>query len=59
MKQAIALSMEGTEENDNEEKCNNEQDAQKEDGEEEEEELMLRQAIALSLEDNQDKTSEF
>ena len=38
IKQAIALSLEGAEENDNE------------DGEEEEEELMLRQAIALSLE---------
>ena len=45
LKQAIALSLEGTEENDNEEEDNNE-----EDGEEEEEELMLRQAIALSLE---------
>ena len=50
LKQAIALSLEGLEENDVEEKDNNEQDGQDEDGEEEEEELMLRQAIALSLE---------
>ena len=49
LKQAIALSLEGAEENDNEEEDNNEEDAE-EDGEEEEEELMLRQAIALSLE---------
>ena len=50
LKQAIALSLEGAEENDNEEEDNTEQDAQKEDEEEEEEEL--RQAIALSLEEN-------
>ena len=43
LKQAIALSLEGTAEN------ANEKDAE-EDEEEEEEELMLRQAIALSLE---------
>ena len=48
LKQAIALSLEGAEENDNEEEDNNEDGAQ-EDGENEEEELMLRQAIALSL----------
>ena len=46
MKQAIALSLEGVEENGNVEEDNDEQD-----GEEEEEELMLRQAIALSLEE--------
>ena len=45
LKQAIALSLEGADENDNEEEDNTEE----EDGEEEEEEL-LRQAIALSLE---------
>ena len=45
LKQAIALSLEGADENDND---NNEQDAQ-DDGEEEE---LLRQAIALSLEDD-------
>ena len=45
LKQAIALSLEGAEENDNEE---GEQEAH-EDGEEEEEELM--QAIALSFEE--------
>ena len=50
LKQAIALSLEGAEENDNEEEDNTEQDAQKEDEEDEEEELMLKQAIALSLE---------
>ena len=49
LKQAIALSLEGAEENDREVEDNKDQDAQ-EDGEEEEEELMLRQAIALSLE---------
>ena len=43
LKQAIALSLEGTAEN------ANEKDAE-EDGEEEEEELMLRKAIGLSLE---------
>ena len=48
-KQAIALSLEGAEENANGEEDNNEEDAE-EDGEEEEEEL-LRQAIALSLEE--------
>ena len=52
LKEAIALSLEGAAENDNEEENNNEQDAE-EDGEEEEEE-MLRQAIALSLEDGQE-----
>jgi len=46
LKQAIALSLEGAVENDNEEKDNNEEDGQ-DDGEEEE---LLRQAIALSLE---------
>ena len=52
LKQAIALSLEGADENDNEEEDNTEEDAQgQEDGEEEEEEL-LRQAIALSLEDD-------
>ena len=52
LKQAIALSLEGAEENDNEEEDNAEQDAQgQEDGEEEEEELLM-QAIALSLEDD-------
>ena len=50
LKKAIALSLEGAEENDNEEEDNKEQDAQQEDREEEEEELMLREAIALSLE---------
>ena len=51
-KQAIALSLEGAEENDTEEEGNNEQHVQdaQEDGEEEEEYLMLRRAIALSLE---------
>ena len=49
MKQAIALSLEGAAENANGEEDNNEEDAE-EDGEEEEEEL-LRQAIALSLEE--------
>ena len=50
LKQAIALSLEGAEENDIEEEDNTEQDAQgQEDGEEEEENLMLKQAIALSL----------
>ena len=44
LKQAIALSLEGTEENDNGEEDNNEKD------EEEEEEELFRQAIALSLE---------
>ena len=47
LKQAIALSLEGEEENDNGEEDNIEQD-----GEEEEEEL-LRQAIALSLEEEE------
>ena len=47
MKQAIALSLEGAEENDNED--NKKPDAQEE-GEDKEEEVMLRQAIALSLE---------
>ena len=47
LKQAIALSLEG--DNDNEEEDNNEEDA-REDGEEEEEEL-LRKSIALSLEE--------
>ena len=42
LKQAIALSLEGAEENDNGEEDNNEQ---------EEEEELLRQAIALSLEE--------
>ena len=45
LKQAIALSLEGADENDKEEEDNSEQY-----GEEEDEELMLRQAIALSLE---------
>ena len=45
LKQAIALSLEGAEENENEEEDNNVEDA-----EEEEEEQMLRRAIALSLE---------
>ena len=45
LKQAIALSLEGAEENDN-----GEEDKAEQDVEEEEEELMLRQAIALSLE---------
>ena len=49
LKQAIALSLEGAEKNDNGEEGNIEQDAQ-EDGDDEEEEL-LRQAIALSLEE--------
>ena len=49
LKQAIALSLEGTAENYNEEEENNEEDAE-EDGEDAEEELILRQAIALSLE---------
>ena len=49
MKQAIALSLEGEEKNDNGEEGNIEQDAQ-DDGNDEEEE-MLRQAIALSLEE--------
>ena len=49
MKQAIALSLEGADENVNEEKDIHEQDA-RDDGEYEEEEQMLRQAIALSLE---------
>ena len=49
LKQAIALSLEGEEKNDNGEEGNIEQDAQ-EDGDDEEEEL-LRQAIALSLEE--------
>ena len=49
LKQAIALSLEGVEENDNKEEDKKDHGAQ-EDGEEEEEELMLRQAIALSLE---------
>ena len=48
LKKAIALSLEGAEENKDGEEENNEEDGQ-EDGEEEEEEL-LRQAIALSLE---------
>ena len=51
MKQAIALSLEGAEENDNEKEDNIVEVAQ-EDGEEEEEEL-LRQAIALSLEEEE------
>ena len=50
LKQAIALSLEGAEENDNEEEDNNEEDA--EEDEEEEEEELLRQAIALSLGDD-------
>ena len=45
LKQAIALSLKGTEENDNSEEDNNEEDA------EEEEDELLRQAIALSLEE--------
>ena len=49
LKQAIALSLEGVEENENEEEDNNEEDA-------EEEELMLRQAIALSLEGAEEKS---
>ena len=49
LKQAIALSFEGAEENENEKKDNN-GEAARADGEDEEEELMLRQAIALSLE---------
>ena len=49
LKQAIALSLEEAEENDNEDENNIEENAQ-EDIEEEDEELMLRQAIALSLE---------
>ena len=49
LKQAIALSLEGAAENDNEEEDNNDEDAG-EVGEDEEEELMLRQANALSLE---------
>ena len=51
LKQAIALSLEEAEENDNE-KANNKQDAE-EDGEVEE--LMLRQAIAISLGDDQEE----
>ena len=50
LKQAIALSLEGAEENDNGEENHNEEDAQEEDGKEDEEELMLRKAIALSME---------
>ena len=46
MKQAIELSLEGAEQNDN-----GEEDKGEQDGEEEEEELMLRKAIALSLEE--------
>ena len=46
MKQAIALSLEGEEKNDNGEEGIIEQDAQ-----DDEEEEMLRQAIALSLEE--------
>ena len=57
--QAISLSLEGAEENGIEEVDNNQEDAQ-EGREEDEEELMLRQAIALSLEgeeqeDNQEE----
>ena len=59
LKQAIALSLEGAEENDNEEEDNTEQDAQgQEDGEDEEEELMLRQAIALSLEEAEEENDQ-
>ena len=57
LKQAIALSLEGADENDNEERDDNEVGAE-EDGEEEEEELMLRQAIALSLEETQEEDDE-
>ena len=53
----LLLQQEGADEIDNEEEDHNEQDAQgQEDGEEEEEEL-LRQAIALSLEDDWEKSS--
>ena len=54
MKQATALSLEGAEENDNSEEDKGE-DGEEEDHDEqdgEEEELMLRKAIALSLEDD-------
>ena len=57
LKQDIALSLEGEDENDIEEEDNTEQDAQGQgDGEEEEEEL-LRQAIALSLEEDYEKST--
>ena len=49
LKQAIALSLEQTEENYIKEEDSNEQD-EDEHGEDEEDELMLMQAIALSLE---------
>ena len=54
LKQAIALSLEGAEDNDQD---NSEQDAE-EDGEDEEEERMLRQAIVLSLEGAEDSDQE-
>ena len=49
LKQAIDLSLEGAEKNENDGEDNIEEDAE-EDGEEEEDEVMQRQAIALSLE---------
>ena len=52
LKQAIALSLEGIEENDNGEENSHEDGKEEGGGEEEEEELMLRQAIALSLEND-------
>ena len=64
LKQAIALSLEGAEENDKKEDNNNEEDAEEdgedeeEYGEDEEEELMLRQAIALSLEGEEEDDQE-
>ena len=54
LKQAIALSLEGAEDNDQD---NSEQDAE-EDGKDKEEERMLRQAIALSLEGAEESDNE-
>ena len=51
LKQAIALSLEGADENDNEEEDNNEEDAE----EVGEEEKLLKQAIALSLEEAEEE----
>ena len=51
LKQAIALSLEGAEEKDNEEDNYNERD----DGEDDDEELMLRKAIALSFEEAEEE----
>ena len=51
LRQAIALSLEEAEENDNGEEVDHSEQGADEDGEEEE--LMLRQAIALSLEEDQ------